>query len=277
MAEKHGTLKHMASVYDHNNNRVVPGIHKPGPRIVNFANILKYNYIPLSQTLETILKIGEEAIGSPVEIEFAVDLNKDENYQASLYLLQIKPLLGSYEDFNINMAEEDESKIMLYTENGLGNGMINSIEDVIYVDIKKFDKSDTVAMVEEIEELNSKMMEANKQYVLIGPGRWGTRDPWIGIPVNWPQICNAKIIVETSLSNFPLDASSGSHFFHNVTSADVGYLSVQQEKSSNYINWEILDQQQIIEKSTYFKHIRFKKPLTIKMDGKKRLAIISVD
>jgi hypothetical protein len=276
-SEKHGTLKHMASVFDQNNNRVVPGTHKPGPRIVNFANILKYNYIPLAQTLETILKIGQEALGSPVEIEFAVDLNKDENYRSSLYLLQIKPLLGSYDDFNINMEEEDPSKIILYTENGLGNGMINTIYDMIYVDIKKFNKSDTLAMAEEIDELNSMMMDENKQYVLIGPGRWGTRDPWIGIPVNWPQICNAKVIVETSLSNFPLDASSGSHFFHNVTSADVGYLSVQQEKSNNSINWKILDQQEIISESKYFKHIRFKKPLTIKMDGKKRLAIISID
>lgn len=276
-AEKHGTLKHLASVFDQNNNRVVPGIHKTGPRIVNFANILKYNYIPLAQTLETILKLGEEAIGSPVEIEFAVDLNKDENYRSSLYLLQIKPLLGSYDDFNINMAEEDESKMILYTENGLGNGMIDSIEDIIYVDIQKFDKSDTVAMVNEIEELNSLMMEENKQYVLIGPGRWGTRDPWIGIPVNWPQICNAKIIVETSLANFPLDASSGSHFFHNVTSADVGYLSVNQETSNNYINWDILEKQKIIRETEYFKHIKFKKPLTVKMDGKKRISIISVN
>jgi hypothetical protein len=276
-AERHGTAKHMLSVFDHNNNRVVPGIHKAGPRIVNFANILKYNYIPLAQSLEMILKIGEEAIGSPVEIEFAVDLNKDDNYRSSLYLLQIKPLLGASEDFNINMEEEDEENMILYTENGLGNGMINTIQDVIYVDIEKFDKSDTTAMVDEIEELNSIMMDEDKQYVLIGPGRWGTRDPWIGIPVNWPQICNAKVIIETSLANFPLDASSGSHFFHNVTSADVGYLSVNQEKSNNHINWNILNKQKLIRESNYFRHIRFEKPLTVKMDGKKRLAIISFE
>lgn len=276
-AEKHGTLKHMVSVYDHNNNIVVPGIHKQGPRIVNFANILKHDYIPLAQTLETILKLGEEAIGSPVEIEFAVDLNKDKNYRSSLYLLQIKPLLGSYEEFNINMDEEDTSKIFLYTENGLGNGMIDHIHDMIFVDIRKFEKAHTTEMAEEIDELNRLMMEEDKQYVLIGPGRWGTRDPWIGIPVTWPQICNAKIIVETSLANFPLDASSGSHFFHNVTSADVGYLSVEQEKSNNKINWDILDKQKVIRESKYFKHIRFENPLIIKMDGKKRIAIVSIN
>ncbi|NPD46209.1 PEP/pyruvate-binding domain-containing protein [Lentimicrobium sp. S6] len=273
-SEKHGTLKHMASVFDQDNNRVVPGIFKPGPRIINFANILKYNYIPLSRALEVILQVGQEAIGSPVEIEFAVDLNRDSDYKTSLYILQIKPLTGNADDYNINMDEEDLDKMLLYTENGLGNGMIDHITDFIYVDLETFDKSETIKMTKEIEALNAKMMKLDKQYVLIGPGRWGTRDPWIGIPVSWPQICNAKIIVETSLANFPLDGSSGSHFFHNVTSADVGYLSVQQELSSNKINWEILDKQKVVERTKYFKHIEFKNPVTIKMDGKKRISIM---
>lgn len=276
-AEKHGTLKHMASVYDHNNNRIVPGIHKPGPRIVNFANILKYNYIPLTEALNVILQVGQEAIGSPVEIEFAVDLNRDDNYRSSIYILQIKPLIGNSDDYNVNLEDEDMNKMLLYTEHGLGNGMIDSIRDVIYVNLDVFDKSKTKEMAAEIDALNSKMIKENKQYVLIGPGRWGTRDPWIGIPVNWPQICNAKVIVETSLANFPLDASSGSHFFHNVTSADVGYLSVQQEMSSNKIQWDILNQQKLVEESKYFRHVEFDQPLTIKMDGKKRLSVILIN
>jgi len=274
-AEKDGTLKHMASVYDSDNNRIVPGIHKAGPRIINFANILKYNYAPLSKALEVILEVGSEAIGSPVEIEFAVDLDRDENYKTSLYILQIKPLLGNSDDYSINLENEDKSKHILYTENALGNGIINTITDVIYVDLDHFDKSKTKLMVDEIEALNSKMILEERQYVLIGPGRWGTRDPWIGIPVNWPQISMAKVIVETSMLNFPLDASSGSHFFHNVTSADVGYFSVQQEMSTGFINWDILAKQEIIEETTYFKHIRFSKTLTVKMDGKKRLSLIS--
>jgi hypothetical protein len=274
-SEKDGTLKHMASVYDLNNNIIVPGTHKAGPRIVNFANILKYNYIPLAKALEVILEVGSEAIGSPVEIEFAVDLNKDKDYRASLYILQIKPLLGNSDDYNIDLEKEDRKKQILYTDNALGNGKIDTITDVIYVDLAKFDKSKTKLMAEEIEALNSKMIAENRQYVLIGPGRWGTRDPWIGIPVNWPQISQAKVIVETSLVNFPLDASSGSHFFHNVTSADVGYFSVQQEMSTGFINWDILDNQELIAKTTFFKHVRFNKAITIKMDGKKRLSLIS--
>jgi hypothetical protein len=130
-------------------------------------------------------------------------------------------------------------------------------------------------MAAEIEALNAKMFRENTKYILIGPGRWGTRDRWIGIPVNWPQISQARVIVETSLEDFPLDASSGSHFFHNVTSMDVGYFSVQQELANNLIAWDVLSQQELIEKTTYFRHVRFKSPLTVRMDGKKRVSLIN--
>lgn len=276
VAEKHGTIRHCASVYDINSNRIVPGLSYPGPRIINFANILKYNYIPLAETLELVLDVVKEALGSPVEIEFAVDLNKDENNKASFYLLQIKPLIGNTEDYNIDESNIDKNEVILFSEKGMGNGLINDIFDVIYVDINLFDKSKTCEMADEIEKLNQKMVQENKKYILIGPGRWGTRDRWIGIPVNWPQISNAKIIVETSLEDFPLDASSGSHFFHNVTSQNVGYFSVQQELNTSYINWEILEKAEVIEKTNFFKHVRFHEPLVVKMDGKKRMAVISV-
>ncbi len=273
-AEKNGSLKHMASVFDQNNNRLVPSLNIPGPRIVNFANILKYNYVPLAKAIDVILQIGREAIGSPVEIEFALDLNRDDNYKSSLYILQIKPIVGNTDDYNIDLNQEDEKNMVLYTENGLGNGIINHVSDVVYVNPETFDKSETREMVKEIDALNNKFKKLDKHYVLIGPGRWGTRDPWIGIPVQWPHISHAKVIVETSLVNFPLEASSGSHFFHNVTSADVGYLSVQQELSTNMINWDLLGKQKIVEETRYFRHIQFKSPLIIKMDGKKRIAMI---
>jgi len=156
----------------------------------------------------------------------------------------------------------------------MGNGLINDITDIIYVDIDIFDKSRTDEMADEIEKLNEEMIKENRKYILIGPGRWGTRDKWIGIPVNWTQISNAKVIVETSLEDFPLDASSGSHFFHNVTSLNVGYFSVQQELNDSYINWDKLKKEELINQTTFFRHIRFKKPLDIKMDGKKRMAVI---
>jgi len=275
-AEKHGTLKHCASVYDINNNTITPGLDKPGPRIVNFANVLKYKYAPMAETIEVVLDIVKEAMGCPVEIEFAIDLNKDKDYKASFYLLQIKPMIGGAQDYEVDMDKIKKDDIILYAEKGMGNGLVKNIRDIIYVDNKLFDKSKTEEMAKEIEVLNKKMSKSGKQYILIGPGRWGTRDRWIGIPVDWPQISNAKVIVETSLKGYPLDASSGSHFFHNVTSANVGYFSVQPEMSNSFINYDILNSMEVVNKTKYFKHVRFEKPVVIKMDGKKRIAVITV-
>ena len=276
-AEKQGTLKHCASVFNPDNDQILPGLTYPGPRIVNFANILKYQYIPLAQTIEVVLDVVKEALGSPVEIEFAVDLNKDKNGLASFYLLQIKPLLGSASDYNVDLDEIKKESILMYSAKGMGNGIIEDIEDVIYVDPSTFNKADTVEIAEEINKLNTLMVADKQKYILIGPGRWGTRDRWIGIPVNWPQISNAGIIIETSLEDFPLDASSGSHFFHNVTSMNVGYFSVQPEFTDSYIRYNLLAGQKLINKMKFVKHIRFKKPLKVRMDGKKRISVITLD
>jgi hypothetical protein len=273
-SERHDTLKHMASVYNPDNDNLTPGVHDYGPRVVNFADILKYEYIPLSKTIEAVLDIVKEAMGTPVEIEFAVDLNKDKDYRASFYLLQIKPLIGNREDYKINIDKIDQKKIILYTDKGMGNGKITNLKDVIYINRENFDKSKTEEMAQEIEQLNEKMKKENKKYVLIGPGRWGTRDRWIGIPVAWPQISNAKIIVETDFHDYPLDGSSGSHFFHNVTTMNVGYFTVHHAKQSHQISWEKLDNQKVIEETKYFKHVEFDKSFEVLMDGKKRVSVI---
>lgn len=274
-AERQGTMKHLGSVYDPDNQRVIPGITHPGPRIINFSNILKYEYMPMAKTIETVLDIVKEAMGTPVEIEFAIDLNRDKEYKTTFYLLQIKPLIGAEQDFNVDLAEIDPKSMVLKSDKGMGNGLVSDITDVIFVDPKDFDKSKTNEMVLEIEALNKLMKSENRKYVLIGPGRWGTRDRWIGIPVNWPQISNAKVIVETSLEGYPLDASSGSHFFHNVTSMNVGYFSVQPELGDSFIDYDFLNRQELVNKTSYFRHVRFSSPLSIKMDGRKRLAVMT--
>ncbi|MEI7661468.1 MAG: PEP/pyruvate-binding domain-containing protein [Bacteroidota bacterium] len=274
-AEMHGTLKHLASVYSLENDRISAGLRDAGPRVINFADILKYNYIPMSKTIEVVLDVVKEALGSPVEIEFAIDLNRDENYKASFYLLQIKPLIGNIADFDIDMSKINREEILLYSEKEMGNGMIDTIDEVIFVDPDTFDKGKTVEMAEEIDKINREMGVAGKKYILIGPGRWGTRDRWIGIPVVWPQISNAKVIVETSMEGFPLDASSGSHFFHNVTSMNVGYFCVQTEYSESYIRYDVLKAQKNIRKTDYFTIVKFDKPLTVRMDGKKRISVIT--
>ncbi|QEN05314.1 hypothetical protein EW093_11515 [Thiospirochaeta perfilievii] len=276
-AEKHGSLKHCASVYDQQNDRVVPGLSTPGPRILNFANILKYNYIPLAKTLEILLNTLKESLGSPVEIEFAVDLNKAENGVPTFYLLQTKPMVDSSNFIHFDIDQFKKSESLLYTQTSLGNGEIDNICDVIYVDKDLFDKMKTLEMVEEIEYLNRVMMNEKRPYILIGPGRWGTRDQFLGIPVNWAQISYAKIIVEISLDNFPLDSSLGSHFFHNVTSMNIGYFSVNNQKNAEFINWDRLYKEEVIHKTNFFRHIRFSKPLKVIMDGRSKKSIIIED
>ncbi len=276
-AELHGTLKHLASVYSLENNRISPGLNQAGPRVVNFADILKYNYIPLAKTIEVVLDLVKEALGSPVEMEFAVDLNKDQENKATFYLLQIKPLIGNATDYNVDMDKIPKEDILLFSEKEMGNGLMDDIDEVVFVDPDTFDKSKTEAMADEIEKINAEMVKNNKKYILIGPGRWGSRDKWIGVPVKWPQISNAKVIVETSLEGFPLDASSGSHFFHNVTSMNVGYFCIQPEMSGSFIRYDTLKSQKNLTKTGYFMIARFEKPLTVKMDGKKRISVITTN
>lgn len=276
-AEEHKTLTHCVSVYDPENDSLYPGLDKPGQRVVNFANILKYDYIPLANTLQVILDVVKEAFGTPVEIEYAVDLKKDKEGMASFYLLQVKPLVGNESSYKINLKKEDPGRILLHSARSMGNGKLTHLTDIIYIDPDTFDKTRTPEMVVEIEQLNEKMREEGREYMLIGPGRWGTRDRFIGIPVAWPQISNAKVIVEMSLEDFPLDASLGSHFFHNVTSMNVGYFSVSHTNPRDYIRWELLLCQDVVEETRFFKHIRFKEPFVVKMDGRQRLAIVTTD
>ena len=273
-AEKHGTLKHCASVYDINSERTIPGITNAGPRVVNFANILKYDYIPLAKSIETILDIISESMGTPIEMEFAIDLNKDGEGQATFYLLQIKPLIKNIIETDINIDNIDNERLLLYSENGMGNGRIKGLQDVVFVDPDRFDKLKTEKIRDEIDEINASLAKKGRKYILVGPGRWGTRDRFIGIPVNWSQISNARIIVEVSMEDFPLDASLGSHFFHNVISMNVGYFSVKHNDLIDYIDWEIIKDARIINEKKYVKHIRFNKPLEVIMDGKKRAALI---
>ena len=273
-AEKDGNLKHCASVYDHANERIVQDLSLPGPRVIDFANILKYEYMPLAKSLNILLNIFKEAMGSPVEIEFAVDMKKGENNLPTLYLLQIKPIVMQKNDVNIDMDSINRNNLLLFSSRGMGNGKLSHIKDVIFIDIEKFDRTKTEEMTGEIEFLNEKMEEENKEYILAGPGRWGTRDKYIGIPVVWSQISKAKVIVEMGLKDYPLDDSLGSHFFHNITSMNVGYFSVQHYFSDNLLNIDVLNKQKVVKKTKYFKHVEFKKPLTVLMDGKKRMSVI---
>ncbi|MBN1108277.1 MAG: pyruvate, phosphate dikinase [Bacteroidales bacterium] len=275
-AERHGTIKHSASVLNIDNDIITPGLDAPGPRVINFADILKYNYIPLASTLKTILDIVTEATGNPSEIEFAVDLNRDEEGNASFYLLQMKPLVGRGAVYTFDPASLEMEQVILESPRSMGNGIVDTISDMIYVDPDDFDNQKTVEMASEIEKINDVMISEGRKYILIGPGRWGSRDRFIGIPVAWPQISNARIIVETDLPGYHLDASLGSHFFHNVTSMNVGYFSVNTASHKGSVSWEKIRCQELIKKGSFFSHVRFNRPLIIMMDGKKGYAVISM-
>jgi hypothetical protein len=277
IAEQHGTLKHCASVLDADNDTIIPGLESPGPRVVNFANILKYNYLPLAQTLRIILDIVTEATGNPAEIEFAVDLNRDSDGNASFYLLQLKPLIGRGAVFTIDPGTIIPEEVVLESPRSMGNGMINDISDLIYIDPADFDNMQTLQMAAEIDKMNEIMIGEGRKYILIGPGRWGSRDRFIGIPVGWPQISNAKVIVETDFPGSHLDASLGSHFFHNVTSMNVGYFSVSTASNRGIVHWERIREQEIINQGRFFRHVRFRKPLLIRMDGRRGYAVISTN
>jgi hypothetical protein len=275
-AVPHGTLKHCVSVYNQDNDLLEPGDNGYGPLVVNFANILQYNQIPLSDTIRELLNTIEEAFGSPVEIEYAVDLEKTKNGLPSFYLLQIKPLISDHTYKNIRIEKLDKSKMLLYTTSSVGNGQISDIRDIIYIDTEKFDKLRTIEMADEIEILNQQMIKEERPYILIGPGRWGSRDRFVGIPVNWSQISNARVIVEISLRNFPLDSSLGSHFFHNVTAMNIGYFSVQHTSHSDFIHWEMLDKLPHVRKTNFYRHVRLDQPAVVYMDGRHKTSAITI-
>ncbi len=272
-AISHGTLNHLVSTYDYNNDMMYPGVDENGMLVTNFASILQNDYIPLPEMIQMVLDNLKQAFDTPVEIEFAVDLAPDEDGDATFYILQVKPLLIPTEDYSFKPEQLDKERLILYAEKSMGNGKINTIRDIIFVKNENFDKTQTMEMAEEINQINQKFPES-KNYILIGPGRWGTRDRFIGIPVNWTHISKAKVIVETSLDGFPLDASSGSHFFHNLTTLNIAYFSVFLDRDPKAINYDILNSAEVVEETKYFKHVRFDKPVEVIIDGKKRRGAI---
>jgi len=264
-------MNHVISVWNSQDKKFKPGLISSGPRVVNFSPILKYDSFPLGNILSLLLEIFENSMGLPVEIEFAVDLSEKN---PAFYILQIKPLIRDTGFFSFEANEIKQKDMMLYTERGMGNGKLDYIKDIIYVDPDTFILAETPEMVQEIEELNEKMCRFGDNYILIGPGRWGTRDRWLGIPVVWTQISNAKIIVETDLKDFRVDASLGSHFFHNIISMNIGYFTVHESKGRDFIDWDWLKSLRKVDMTKHFVHAETEKPLTILMDGKKSISLI---
>ncbi len=275
VAEKHGALTYSASVYDASAAAIRPGLHSEGPRVVNFSYILEYNQIPLAATLSRLLDIMRSALGTPVEIEFSVDLLKDNTERATLFVLQVKPLIRSADSAVVDTSMVESKDVILYSNRGMGNGIIEDIRDIVYVVPAKFDRMKTRKIAAEIHRVNADIKKEHGNYILIGPGRWGSSDPFLGIPVDWAAISEARVIVEAGTKDFNVDASLGSHFFHNITSMNVGYLTVPGKSDDAFVDYDYLNSCEAHNTYVYIRHIKLPEPVTIIMDGRKSVSLIT--
>ncbi len=273
-AEKHGSLKFVASTYDLQNNIIKPGVLHDGIRVVTFDNILKYNTFPLPEILQELLRIGQREMRNPIEIEFAVKLDVPTGQPKEFSFLQIRPIIESYEATSELPENIDIKDTIIYSESALGNGKYEDIYDFVYVKPETFNSSNTREIAAAVEKMNKKFIELDKKYVLVGPGRWGSSDPWLGIPVIWPQISAAKIIVEAGLNDFRIDPSQGTHFFQNLTSFKVGYLTINPFINDGFLDLEYLNKQEACCEDEYLRHICFEEPITIIIEGKTNKAAI---
>jgi len=272
-AETEGPLRFVSSTYDHQDQIIREGFYEGGRKIVSFANILQHDMFPLNEVLDKLLKVGQKEMGRPVEIEFAVDIS-DQRF-ASFYVLQIRPIVDSKEVVHENLEEIPLQDTVLFSRNALGNGMSNDVYDVVYVKTEAFNASKNPLIAREIESLNSKFAAAGTNYVLIGPGRWGSSDPWLGIPVKWPHISQARVIVESGMENYRIEPSQGTHFFQNLTSFGVGYFTVNSFlENDGFFDEPFLNEQPAAFETEFIRQVHFDRPMCIKINGRKRMGVV---
>jgi hypothetical protein len=269
----HAAIKFLCSTYLPHDHRIRDAARTPGHPVLMFANILKYDAFPLAEIISELLQIGRRGMGCPVEMEFAVSLALDEPETPKFNLLQIRPMAVSQHFLDVEISAAEIRRAFCYSRMALGNGQIDQIQDIIYVDPQAFDPAQTVNIAAEVGMVNSKLIQKNRKYLLIGPGRWGSADRWLGVPVRWNDISGVGAIVETAAENLKADPSQGSHFFHNITSLGIGYFTTSANNGS-FINWQWLQSLPAVRETNYLKHVKLKKPLTIKIDGKKSQAVI---
>ena len=272
-AEKDGALQYIASTYDPYDMVIRDGIYPGGRKVITFANILQHEVFPLAKILQLAQEYGQREMARPVEIEFAVTLDA-QNKSGVFYLLQVRPMVDVKADLAEDLNLIPDEKVVLKSFNSLGHGIMEDVHDLIYVKTEGYNAGNNPTIAYEIEKLNRKFLDEGKHYVLVGPGRWGSSDSWLGIPVKWPHISAARVIVEAGLSNYRVDPSQGTHFFQNLTSFGVGYFTINAYMNDGIYNKEYLDTLPVVEETKYLRHVRFESPIVIKMDGKKKLGIV---
>lgn len=272
-ADKDGALQYLASTYNPTDQVIYPGVYPEGRKIISFVGVLEHDVVPLPHLLREVLHLGQEAMRRPVEIEFAVEVDAATR-SCVFYLLQIRPMVDVKSDVHIDLSEIRTENILLQSDNALGHGQMDDIADVVYVKTDGYNAGNNPLIAEEISRINAKFLDKGEHYVLVGPGRWGSSDSWLGIPVKWPNISAARIIVEAGLTNYRVDPSQGTHFFQNLTSFGVGYFTINDFNGDGIYNRPLLDALPAVEETAHVRHVRFPKPLTIKLDGKKKLGYV---
>ncbi len=273
-AEKDCSIYDISSVFDFKDNMLKEGKHYEGKRIITFANILKYNSFPLPEIVNSVMKICEKEMNNPVEIEFAVNLSNDKKNDDVFSLLQVRPIVKESSNFIVNVDATKKEDALIMSETALGNGIIENIYDLIYVRPENFDSANNPKIVPIIDKLNDKFIAENKNYILLGPGRWGSSDHWLGIPVKWSQISQARLIVEAGLPNYIIDPSQGTHFFQNLTSFRVGYFTINPYKNEGFFDLNFINKQEAVYEDNLVRHIRFKKPITVKIDSQNSKGVV---
>lgn len=269
-----GTLRYIASTFNVHDQVIYDNVYEDGRKVITFANILQHNVFPLAGILKEILAISQLEMGRPIEIEFAVNLDYTPAKRHTFYLLQIRPIVDSSEDIAEDIGSIPGENAIICCENALGHGITNDVYDIIYVKPEAFSASKNQLIMYDIEKLNKKMIEQERRYVLVGPGRWGSSDHWLGIPVKWPHISQASVIVESGLSNYRIDPSQGTHFFQNLTSFGVAYFTINPFINDGTYDTEFLNAQPAIYESEYIRQVRFDCPMVIKVDGRKNKGVI---
>jgi len=273
VAEKDGTLHAVASTYSADNQAVYDGLSRPGARVVTFAPMLKLGMFPLAQILELLVRAGEEALGNPVEIEFAVRLPRGEE-PADFGFLQIRPLTLARDHQDLAIEDVDPAQVLCRSTKVLGNGRIENLHDIVVVDSHRFERSRSQEVAKAVAHFNASLNAENRPYLLIGVGRWGSNDPWLGIPVEWDEISGARAIVEAGFRDFRVTPSQGSHFFQNLTAFQVGYFTVNPDAGEGAVDWEWLADQPAIEEQECVRHLHFPDPLRVVMNSKKSQGVI---
>jgi hypothetical protein len=273
-AEADGTLRQVASTWSPEDDTLSEGLARQGVRVVTFAPLLRHSSFPLAEILAALAEEGSRAVGAPVEIEFAVRLGRDPGERSEFGFLQLRPLALRSESEAVDIGGHAPASVLCESARVLGNGVIAGIRDVVVVDFGRFDRARSAEAAAEIGRINAVLIAEGSAYLLIGVGRWGSRDPWLGIPVTWDQVCGAAAIVEAGLRDVAVTPSQGSHFFHNLTAFNVGYFTVNPSDGQGTIDWEWLGRQPARTERAHVRHLRLPGPLTVKIDGRRGRGVV---